>query len=154
MSTTKYRGQLGFTAPITVASQTLAYATGPTLNYSYETEELDLTAAGIVKAYANGKVDISISFEMKRFRTVTETTSNGETVITYGALPPDVQAILDAFKTGTEVAVSVTDSVIGSLSGPFIVDKCDENRANGKIIGYSVELKPTFTGDQKVIWTA
>ena len=31
MTASKYRGQLGFTAPITVASQTLAYATGPTL---------------------------------------------------------------------------------------------------------------------------
>lgn len=139
---TKYRGQLGITAPITVNSQTLAYASGPTLNFSYETEELDLTIAGIVKAYANGRIELGISFQMKRFKSV-----DG------GALPADVAAILAAFQSGVGIPVAFSDSVIGDVSGDFIVTKCDEDRANGKIIGYSVEMKPTFEGTA-LSWTA
>lgn len=139
---TIYRPKLGIDSPIYFGSEgssaangtQLQYASGPALTLSYETEELDLIVAGMTKAYLNGKIDASITFTLKNFQDDS------------GSYPADVAAIRAAFASGGALAVFTDDSGIGIIDGDFIVDKMDETRENGKVISWSVELKPTFTG--------
>lgn len=137
-----YRPKLGIDSPIFLGEEgatatdgtQLKYATGPALTLSYETEELDMIATGLVKAYINGKIDTSITFTLKNFQDES------------GAFPADITAIRAAFASGGALAVYTEDSAIGVIDGDFIVDKMDETRENGKVISWSVELRPTFTG--------
>lgn len=112
----------------------LEYISGPSLTLSYETEELDIVATGMTKAYLNGKLDIGISFTMKNFQNAS------------GTFPEDISKIRSAFISGGAIGVLASDFAIGNIAGDFIVNKMDETRENSKVISWTVELKPTFSG--------
>lgn len=114
---------------ITFGETLLEHISAPTISISGDTEELDIIATGAMKAYIRGRNDVTVGFTLKKF-----------------ANAADVTAVLAAFAAGTPTTVSITDTAMGTISGPMIVSKCDENRAAGKQISYSVELKPTYNG--------
>ena len=148
MSTTIYAPKYGIDGEITIgdAGSTasggirLEYISGPSLTITREQEELDMVITGMVKAYLGGKIDIGITFTMKNFQTEE------------GAYPSDISKVMSAFSSGEAVSVYVSDSSLGNIDGDFIVSKMDETRENGKVISWSVELKPTFVG-RKVEWS-
>lgn len=137
-----YRPKLGIDSPVFFGTEgtsakdgtPLKYGTGPAVTLSYETEELDMVATGLVKAYLNGKIDTAITFTLKNFQNES------------GEYPEDIAIIRAAFATGGGISFYTNDSGIGEIDGDFIVDKMDETRDNGKVISWSVELKPTFSG--------
>lgn len=141
-----YLPKYGINGPILVgtaggsASTQLNYISGPSLTLSREQEEIDLVATGMVKAYFGAKMDIGITFTMKNFQT------------DQGAYPDDIAAIRSAFSSGSAIAVSASDTALGTITGDFIVSKMDETRENGKVVSWSVELKPTFVG-RVLSWT-
>lgn len=114
--------------------QRLEYISGPSMTITREQEEIDMVITGMVKAYLGGKIDIGVTFTMKNFQT------------DEGAFPADISQIQNAFSSGTAISVSISDSSLGTIDGDFIVSKMDETRENGKVISWSVELKPTFVG--------
>ena len=144
--TATYLPKYGINGPISIgsaggsATTQLNYISGPSLTLSREQEEIDMVVTGMVKAYLGGKMDIGISFTMKNFQT------------DQGAYPDDIAAIRTAFSSGSAIAVSASDSSLGTITGDFIVSKMDETRENGKVISWSVELKPTFAG-RVLSWT-
>lgn len=128
-----YYGTAG-TDPAETDANRLLYITGPALTITSDMEEADIVAVGLVKAYYEGKMDIGITFDTKKFQTDS------------GVFPPDIAALKAAKTTRSALAITVKDSAIGDIKGDFLVSKMDENRENGKIISWSVELKPTFIG--------
>ncbi|MDO4585580.1 MAG: hypothetical protein Q4D62_15970 [Planctomycetia bacterium] len=139
-----YKPVLGLDGPVYVGTSgtyvtantgtRLEYISGPSLTLSYETEDLDMVATGMTKAYLNGKLDVGISFTMKNFQTES------------GAFPADISKIRAAFISGGALGVLAADSAIGNIAGDFIVTKMDETRENSKVISWTVEMKPTFSG--------
>lgn len=118
----------------------LAHISGPSITMSRETEDVDMTVTGMVKAYVAGKADVGVTFTMKNFQT------------SLGVYPADIAAIMAAFSGNTAISAYITDSALGDIDGDFIVSKMDETRENGKIISWSVELKPTYVG-RVLSWT-
>lgn len=131
--------KLAITGPLSIGSSTLTNIRSLTMSVSVETEELDIIATGQLKAYVAGRKDITIGGTLIAAQTSQSggTTANAE----------DVQAVATAFLAGSNVELTVTDTVMGSISGPFICTKMDANYAAGKIISYTVEFKPTWTGE-------
>ena len=141
---TVYKHVLGIDGPVyigtagtevTTSGTKLEYANGPTLTLAYETEELDVVAAGLAKAYVNGKVDVGLTCKFSRFQ-----------VDGSGAYPSDIAAVMAAFVSGGALGMLIKDTAMGDIKGDFIVTKMGETRDNGKIIAFDTEFKPTFEG--------
>lgn len=134
-----YTYRLGIDGPVkigtagAVATQRLLHISGPTLNITSDMEELDIVAVGLIKAYVEGKRDISISFTVKDVRVD-------------NASPADISMLRAAYKTRTPISVLAEDSSIGNIDGDFLISKMEETRENGKVISWNTELKPTYVG--------
>ena len=115
------------------ATTRLIHISGPTLNITSDMEEMDIVATGLIKAYVEGKRDISISFTIKDVRVD-------------DASPSDIALLRSAYKTRTPISVLAEDSSIGNIEGDFLISKMEETRENGKVVSWNTEMKPTYVG--------
>ena len=131
--------KIGTKGSSAASGTTLQYISGPSISISRDSEEVDMRVTGMVKAYVPGKADITISFTMKNYQNE-------------GVYPEDIAKIMSAFSANDPISAYITDSALGTIDGDFVVSKMDETRENGKIISWSIELKPTFCG-RVLAWT-
>lgn len=117
----------GWQAAITAGGVELKHASGITVSSSMTTEEVDVMAAENNVWYVPNKKEVSISFTIKMFNIG-------------GTAASEVAPFLAAVASGDPIAVT-----IDGVTGNFICTKCDANREAGKVVSYSVELKPTIT---------
>lgn len=117
----------GWQAPITVGGVELKHASGITVASSMTTEEVDVMAAENNVWYVANKKEVTISFTIKMFNVG-------------GTAAEEVAPFLAAVASGDPIAITIDDA-----TGNYICTKCDANREAGKVVSYSVELKPTIT---------
>ena len=117
----------GWNAPITIGGVEMKHASGINVSNSVTTEEVDVMAAENNAWDVPNKKETTISFTLKMFNIG-------------GSASSELAVLTSAMATGTPVSAT-----IDGATGNFIVTKCDANREAGKVVSYSVELKPTIT---------
>lgn len=117
----------GWQSTLQVGGVSLKNASNLNVEVTRTTEEVDVMGAEDNEWYVYNKLGYTITFTLKAFNIG-------------GSAATEIETFQNACQNGTVLAMA-----LDGVSGNFICTKCSANREAGKVVSYSVELKPTIT---------
>lgn len=117
----------GWQSELKVGGTPLKNASALNVEVTRTSEEVDVMAAEDKELFVYNKLGYTITFTLKAFNID-------------GSASTEISTFQDACQNGTTVKMTLDD-----VDGEFICTKCSANREAGKVVSYSVELKPTIS---------
>lgn len=117
----------GWQSQLSVGGVSLKNASNLNVEVTRTTEEVDVMGAEDNEWFVYNKLGYTITFTLKAFNIG-------------GSAATEIATFQNACQNGTVLAME-----LDNVSGNFICTKCSANREAGKVVSYSVELKPTIT---------
>ena len=117
----------GWQSTLKVGGVTLKNASALNVEQTRTTEEVDVMAAEDKELFVYNKLGYTITFTLKAFNID-------------GTASTEIEAFQEACQNGTTLNMTLDD-----VEGEFICTKCSANREAGKVVSYSIELKPTIS---------
>ncbi len=117
----------GWQSTLSVGGVSLKNASNLNVEVTRTTEEVDVMGAEDKEWFVYNKLGYTVTFTLKAFNIG-------------GSAATEIATFQNACQGGTTLSITLDE-----VTGNFICTKCSANREAGKVVSYSVELKPTIT---------